>query len=327
MKTRRFGRSGIEISEIAFGGGRSGGILIDADDDTRRRAVRKALDHGINWFDTAPQYGRYKSEQALGWLLEEIDETPYVSTKLNIDSEHLDDIAGQVERSLHDSLARLRRDSVDLLQLHNLIDSEATSRAITADHVLGPNGVAEGMERLRDQGLIRYMGLSALGDHGETARVIESGRFDSAQVYYNMLNPSSARAAMPTAWRGFDSTGIMEACKAEDMAIMAIRIFAASYLASPDRTGRESILTSNTEPSSEERMAEALFERIGDSYGSRAQTALRFALFNPNVSTAIIGLAQTQHLEDAVKGAEMGSLPQPALEELETLYDSGFGIA
>jgi hypothetical protein len=54
MKYRRFGRTEIQISEIAFGGGRSGGILIDADDETRRRAVRAALDHGINWFDTAP---------------------------------------------------------------------------------------------------------------------------------------------------------------------------------------------------------------------------------------------------------------------------------
>jgi L-galactose dehydrogenase/L-glyceraldehyde 3-phosphate reductase len=171
------------------------------------------------------------------------------------------------------------------------------------------------------------MGLTALGDNNETRRVIESGRFDSAQVYYNMLNPSAARTAMPTAWRGFDSTGIMAACKAQDMAIMAIRIFAASYLATPIRTGRESILTSDTEPASEERMAETLFERIGDTYGNRAQTALRFALSNPDVSTAIIGLAQIQHLEDAVGGAAMGALPQLALDKLETLYDSGFGTA
>ena len=108
---------------------------------------------------------------------------------------------------------------------------------------------------------------------------------------------------------------------------MAIRIFAASYLASSIRTGRESILTSNTEPDSEERMAEALFEQIGDSYGNRAQTALRFALSNLDVSTAIIGLAEPQHLEDAVDGAKMGPLPQSALKRLETLYDTGFRTA
>lgn len=327
MKYRKFGRTGLDVSEIAFGCGRSGGILIDADDDTRRKAVRTALDSGINWFDTAPQYGQGKSEEALGWLLEEVPETPFVSTKVMITEADHGDIAGAVERSLEQSLARLRRDSVDVLQLHNRIGNRDTDRWITVEQVLGPRGVAAGMEQLREQGLIRFMGLTALGDHHETMRVIESGRFDSAQVYYNMLNPSSARAAMPPAWRGFDSTGIMEACKAQNMAILAIRIFAASYLASPVRTGRESILTEDTAPESEERMAQALFERMGDSCGTRAQTALRFVLSNPDVSTAVVGLAEPRHLEDAIDGAAMGPLPQPALDTLEALYETGFGGA
>ena len=325
MKYRRFGRSNLQVSEIAFGGGRSGGILIDADDETRRKAVRAALDHGINWFDTAPQYGQGKSEEALGWLLEEVPETPFVSTKIMITEADHGDIAGAVERSLDQSLARLRRNSVDVLQLHNRIGTKYTDRWITADQVLGPRGVAEGMERMREQGLIRFMGLTALGDSHETRRVIASGRFDAAQVYYNMLNPSAARATMPGAWQGFDSTGIMAACTAQDMAIMAIRIFAASYLASPVRTGRESILTNNTVPESEERMAKALFEQIGTSHGNRAQTALRFALSNPGVSTAIIGLAEPQHLEDAIEGANRGALPPSVLDSLETLYNTGFG--
>jgi L-galactose dehydrogenase/L-glyceraldehyde 3-phosphate reductase len=324
MKYRKFGRTGLEVSEVAFGGGRSGGILIDADDETRRKAVRSALDHGINWFDTAPQYGQGKSEQALGWLLEEVPETPFLSTKVMITEADHRDIAGAVERSLDQSLSRLRRESADVLQLHNRIGTKDTDRWITVEQVLGPNGVVEGMERLREQGLIRFMGLTALGDNHETRRVIESGRFDSAQVYYNMLNPSAARDAMPGAWRGFNSMGIIAACIAQDMAIMAIRIFAASYLASAIRTGRESILTSDTDPDSEERMAETLFGQMGDSYGTRAQTALRFALSNPDISTAIIGLAELQHLEDAIKGAEMGALPSSALEKLDTLCAFGF---
>lgn len=327
MKYRRFGRASLEVSEIAFGGGRSGGILIDADDETRRMAVRAALDYGINWFDTAPQYGQGKSEEALGWLLEEVPETPFVSTKVMVTEADHGDIAGAVERSLEQSLKRLRRNYVDVLQLHNRIGTTDTDRWITAEQILGQKGVAEGMERLREQGLIRFMGLTALGDKLETRRVIESGRFDSAQVYYNMINPSAARAAMPTAWHGFDSTGIMEACKTQDMAIMAIRIFAASYLASPVRTGRESILTNDTDHDSEGHMAETLFERMGDSCGSRAQTALRFALSNSDVSTAIIGLAEPRHLDEAIDGAAMGPLPPPALKTLETLYETGFGTA
>jgi L-galactose dehydrogenase/L-glyceraldehyde 3-phosphate reductase len=327
MSYRRFGRTGLQISQLAFGGGRSGGILIDPDDDTKRRAVRLALDHGINWFDTAPQYGQGKSEEALGWLLEEIDERPHVSTKVMVGADDLDDIAGRVERSLNESLRRLRRDSVDLLQLHNRIDASASNRAITAAHVLGRNGVAEGMERLREQGLIRFMGLTALGDNRETRKVIDSGRFDTAQVYFNMINPSAARDAMPAPWPGFDSTGIMAACRAQDMGIMAIRIFAASYLASPVRTGRESILTADTDPESESRMAEAVFAALGDAYGSRAQTAVRFVLSRPDVSTAIVGLAEPSHLAEAAAAAAMGPLPAAALDCLEALYDSGFEAA
>ena len=326
MNTRRFGRAGIDVSEIAFGGGRTGGILIDADDDTRRRAIRTALDHGINWFDTAPQYGDGKSEKALGWLLAEIDETPYVSTKVRIGDADLGDIAGKIERSLHESLARLQRGSVDLLQLHNLIETEPSKTALTVDHVLGPNGVAEEMERLRDQGLIRFMGMSALGDHMETARIIESGRFDSAQVYYNMINPSAARAAMPDKWSDFDSTGIIEACKQQDMAVMAIRIFAASYLATPIRTGRESYLTRNTDAASEARMSGTLFAVLGDQYGTRAQTATRFALSNLDVSFAVIGLSDPAHIDEAVAAAEKGKLPAEAFHKLEALYESGFAL-
>ena len=58
MKLRRFGRTGIDISELVFGGGFVGGILIHADDDTRREAIRRALAGGINWIDTAPSYGQ-----------------------------------------------------------------------------------------------------------------------------------------------------------------------------------------------------------------------------------------------------------------------------
>lgn len=325
MKYRKFGRTGLDVSEIAFGGGRSGGILIDADDDTKRLAVRKALGYGINWFDTAPQYGQGKSETALGWLLAEVDETPYLSTKVRIDSSNIGDIAGQVERSLHESLDRLQRPSVDLLQLHNLIETDLSETALTVDHVLGPNGVADAMERLRDQGLIRNMGLSALGDHDLTARIIETGRFDSAQVYYNMLNPSAARAAMPKKWNGFDSTGIIAACRAQDMAVMAIRIYAASHLATSVRTGRESYLTRNTDAASESRMSDVLFAALGDEYGSRAEVATRFALSNPDVSFAVIGLSDPGYIDEAVAAADLGPLPKEAMATLEALYISGFG--
>ena len=65
MKYRSFGKTGLEVSEVIFGAGAVGGMLINADDETRRTAIRMALDGGINWIDTAAAYGSGKSEEAL----------------------------------------------------------------------------------------------------------------------------------------------------------------------------------------------------------------------------------------------------------------------
>jgi aryl-alcohol dehydrogenase-like predicted oxidoreductase len=90
MKRRKFGRTGLDVSELVFGGGKVGGILIYKDDDTKRTVIRRALDGGIYWIDTAPKYGDGKSEEALGRLLDEIDVTPYLSTKVQLDTSRLD---------------------------------------------------------------------------------------------------------------------------------------------------------------------------------------------------------------------------------------------
>ena len=137
MKQRKFGRTGIDVSEVVFGGGWVGGILIYKDDDTKRAALRRAMEAGINWIDTAPSYGDGKSEEALGWLLQEIDETPYLSTKVLLDLKRIDDIGGQVEASFAASLARLRRKSVDLLYLHNPIAPESDDKRIGLDQRAG----------------------------------------------------------------------------------------------------------------------------------------------------------------------------------------------
>lgn len=324
MKYRRLGRTGLEVSEIAFGGGRVGGIVIDPDADTKRRAVRVALDAGINWFDTARAYGNGKSETALGWLLAEVPEKPFLSTKVRIEPDEQGDIMGAVERALAGSLERLRRGAVDLFQLHNPVKRTAGGgRSLALDGVLRKGGALETMERMRDQGLTRFIGFSALGDPDCNVALAETGRFDTAQVYYNMINPSAARA-MPPAWTGYDSQNLIAVCRKRDMGILAIRIYAAGYLATTERTGRESILTPNTEAASEERMADAVFAALGAEYGSRAQTALRFVLANPDISTAVVGAAEVSHVEDAVAAEEMGPLPPTALERLDRLYADGF---
>ena len=324
MKHRTFGRSGIKVSEVVFGGGAVGGILVHQDDATKWEAIRRAIAGGINWFDTAAQYGNGKSEEALGWLLPEAGATPYLSTKFSLDVAHLEDIPAQIEERLTASLARLKRSSVDLLQLHNRIGSKPGGRVMTVEQILGKDGVADGLDRLREKGLIRAMGITGLGEAASVCEVIRSKRFDSAQVYYNLLNPSAGRR-MPKAWTGQNLGGIIEACCASDVAVMAIRIFAAGIIATDERTGRESVLTTDTSVAEDERKTRAVFGAIGTDQGTRAQVALRFVLANPDVSCAVIGSAELQHIDEALQAAGMGPLPPHVLARLDALYESDFG--
>lgn len=337
MKKRILGRTGLEVSELIFGGGWVGGILINADDDTRRKAISRALQAGINWIDTAPSYGQGRSEEALGWLLKEVEQnskltTPYLSTKVSIDTDNMDDIAGQVQRSIEGSLTRLNRDSVDLVFLHNRIEGETGGRALSLEQLLGRGGAAEALEGLRDQGLARHIGITASGSIRHCCEAAASGRFDAAQVYYNMLNSSAARASMPAEWTGHDFSGLMDACKAADCGIVVIRALAAGVLATDARHGREVVMTQNSEIANEELRAGAAMAALGlndagmTPYGTRSQAALRFVLANDLVTCAEVGLAELDHLEQAIGAAEMGPLPQEALDRLERLYERNFDL-
>jgi aryl-alcohol dehydrogenase-like predicted oxidoreductase len=84
MRKTVLGRTGLEISELAFGGGVTGGILIDPDEVTRYGALRRAVEAGINWIDTAPAYGNGASEETIGRHLEALSPQPHVSTKVRL---------------------------------------------------------------------------------------------------------------------------------------------------------------------------------------------------------------------------------------------------
>ena len=324
MKHRSFGNTGIQVSEIIFGAGAVGGILVHKDDVTKREAIRRAFAGGINWVDTAAQYGNGKSEQALGWLLPESGAAPYLSTKFQLDVENLKDVPAQIEERFMTSLARLKRSSVDVLQLHNRIGTISGGRVMTVEQILGKNGVADGLDRLRNKGLIRHRGITALGETASVCEVIRSKRFDSAQVYYNLLNPSAGRS-IPKAWTGQNLGDIIEACRSNKVAVMAIRIFAAGVIATDERTGRESVLIADTSIAEDQRKAKAVFDAIGSGHGTRAQVALRFVLSNPDVSGAVIGSAELNHIDEALQAVAMGSLPTEVLARLDALYESDFG--
>ncbi len=321
MKYRRFGSTGLEVSELVFGGGAVGGLLIDAEDELKHQAIERAIAAGINWIDTAASYGQGRSEEALGWLLDG-HEHVHVSTKFSIDTRDLSDVAGQIEASLTASLLRLKRSSVTLLQLHNQLGAQTRGRMIAADEVLKPGGVLDALERLRTQGLIEHFGITALGEPPSILRVIESNRIASAQVYFNLLNPSAGWST-PANWPVYDFGGVLDACERHGVAAMNIRVFSAGVIATDARTGKERPLTPGDTVDSETEKARALFEVLGDRYGSRAQVAIRFALAEPRLSCVVFGLAEMAHLEDALVAEAAGPLPPEARDELRAIYADG----
>jgi len=121
VKLRRLGRTQLEISEIGFGCGPTAGLMIHGSEQERRLTVARALDLGINYFDTAPGYGNSLSEKNLGETLRALDARPIVATKVALSVDELQNIPDAVARSVEASLARLGLPRIVLIQLHNRV--------------------------------------------------------------------------------------------------------------------------------------------------------------------------------------------------------------
>ena len=326
MRKAFLGNTGLEISELAFGGGVTGGILVKADETTRYNALRRAVAAGINWIDTAPIYGDGASEETIGRHLDSLAPRPYVSTKVRLEAQDIDDIPGAIERSLEQSLARLRSDWVALFQLHNHLGSSVGGRvALTPEQVLGGGGVADTFDRLKEQGLIHAGGITTAGDTEACLEVINSGRFDAAQIYYNAINPTAAWRRVPPDWSGGqDFCGLLTACFHQNMGVLNIRIFAGGVLASPQPPDQLFVMTSDTDLGNETRCAAAVRAALGDSYGTPAQAALRFVLGNRDFTSRVLGISRIEQLEEALEALAQGPLPSVGISRLETLWANEF---
>lgn len=184
MRYRRLGRTGLQVSEVGFGGAPAGlrnylGAWEPGSEDAAEaieRAIHRALDLGITYFDTAPSYGQGRSEELLGRGLRGRREQVLLATKL-----HGDD-ADAARRSVERSLARLGTDRIDVLQYHGTWYTDELVR-----NILRPGGVLEGMRALRDEGLVRFLGFTTEGVNGAASELVATGAFDVLQVCYNLL--------------------------------------------------------------------------------------------------------------------------------------------
>jgi D-threo-aldose 1-dehydrogenase len=327
MRKATLGRTGLEISELVLGGGVTGGILVKPDEATRFAALRRAVMGGINWIDTAPGYGNGASEETIGRHIEALVPRPQISTKVRLEAEDMGSIPSAILRSLEASLTRLQVQRIQLLQLHNHIGSAFGGRApVTVEQVLGRGGIADTFDRIKSHGLIQATGITVAGDTEACLEVIDSGRFDVAQVYYNAINPSAAWTRIPPDWRGQQFCGVIAACFRQNMGVLNIRVWAGGALASRNRPEGLFMMTSDTDLDNEMRCAAAVHEVLGDQYGTPAQTALRFVLGNRDLTARVVGISEILQLDEAIEAVEKGPLPSAAIAKLNGLWANDFRL-
>src|SRR5262245_56266457 len=181
MEMREFGRTGMRTSILGFGCGAVGGLMVRGAAADQERAVARALEVGVNYFDTAVQYGNGESEKNLGRVLKVLKPTnAIVGTKVRVPPANFSRIAETVTRSLEESLARLGMDHVDIFHLHNPITTAGGGESLSARQVL--DEVAPAFAGLVAQGKTRFLGITAIGDTAALHQVIDARLFHSAQV-------------------------------------------------------------------------------------------------------------------------------------------------
>jgi aryl-alcohol dehydrogenase-like predicted oxidoreductase len=330
MRYRNIGNTGIKISEIGFGCGNNAVLMVKATDEDQRRAVRHALDLGINFFDTAFAYGLGKSEENLGRILNVLDADPVVSTKIRLEPEAAGDIKGATIRAVEAGLKRLNRKRVEFIQLHTRVtlDRGMGKRfSLTPKDVLDPNGVVEGLKTMRDRGKVGHFGFSGLGEAKALHELVDSGEFHGFQAYYNLLNPSAGQR-VPENFSAQDYGLIIDRAAAKGMGAFNIRVLAAGALTSDPSTGGGS----STEPLSpgsdypiDLRRAEMVKAALGVDGKALTQSAIRFGLMKPGISTVLVGFSNTTHIDEAVACSGAPPLSDDEMAKMKNLWDSDFG--
>lgn len=326
MEQRNLGATGLMVSALGFGCGAVGGLMVKGDPAEQTRAVARAMDAGITYFDTASMYGNGRSEENLGRVLRELDAwgRVVVGTKVRLGPDDRGDVRAAIRRSAEASLHRLGHDSVDLLQLHNAIRLDAGAdgeRAVDVEQVSG--AVLDGLRDVRAAGLARHIGFTGLGDSTALAAVIRAGQMETMQSYFNVLNPSAGFGGSSGGAQDF--AGLIDTAAGAGLGVIAIRVLAGGALSTDESPpanasqGGPGLAGGSTFAEDRERAARLEMLVADLALDGRLELALRFALAKPGVSTALVGFSNPGQLEDALRWAERGPLPADAVRRVVDL--------
>jgi aryl-alcohol dehydrogenase-like predicted oxidoreductase len=323
MQLRVFGRTGMQLSVLGFGCGAVGGLMVRGDPADQERTIARAIAAGVNYFDTAVQYGDGASEKNLGRVLRKLKPADMVvGTKVRVPPGEFGRIAGAITMSLEGSLARLGLDRVDIFHLHSPITEIGGETALSVRQVL--DEVVPAFQRLRQQGKIRFLGITALGDTAALHQVIDANALDSAQVVYNMLNPSAGET-LPQNYPAQDYRRLFDHTKKAGVGVVGIRVLAGGALSGSAE--RHPIAGPAPEPigsamryDADVGRARRLLPLVKEGFAaSLTEAATRFAISHPAMGTILVGMATPQQFEAALAAVQKGSLPPAALDRLSTL--------
>jgi len=317
MKYRLLGRTSLSVSEVGVGGAGIGQVWGATTDAECIRLVRRAVELGINFFDTSPMYGRGKSEEILGHGLDGLRNRVYVATKVRLQTaEDLADMAGAVRRSVEQSLRRLRTDHVDVLQIHHQLGPEGGQYLAAvgpppryAYRLTVERGLELGhaMQRVVEEGKARFLGITAWDGYPEVVEaLLASGVFHTAQILYNLLNRTAA-SAPPSGFDDVDQGRAIEVARRNDIGIICIRAHAAGALT--DKLDRK--VAPESEVARDFARSRELRHSKKEACATLSQAALRFCLDNPHIATVVPGIKNVAELEESAACSGLPPLMNP----------------
>ena len=311
MRYRKLGRAGFEISEIGYGAwGIGGSQWLGGTDDESIAALRRAIELGLNFIDTALAYGDGHSEQLVGRVVRETGHRIYVATKVPPKNDQWPALPGigiekvfpynYILESTETSLRNLGLDVIDLQQLH-----------VWNPEWIGREEWRRAFEELKKSGKVRAVGVS-INDHqpDSALELVRTGLVDSVQVIYNIFDQTPARNLLPLC--GELNIGVLARCPLDEGALTGAirentvfdpRDFRAEYF----RGDRKKQVVDHV----------AALESHTAGAGSLPEVALRFCLSDPAVSAVIPGMRRTRNAEMNCRVSDSGPLDAQILGVLK----------
>jgi aryl-alcohol dehydrogenase-like predicted oxidoreductase len=311
VRYSKLGRTGLSVSELGFGAwGIGKSMWIGAEDDESNRALRGAIEQGVNFLDTALVYGGGHSEELVGAVVREASETVYVASKVPPKNGRWPAPSGVaaddafpadwiVERT-EESLRNLGLETIDVQQFH-----------VWSDEWVGQGGWADAIAQLKQDGKIRFFGVSINDNQpGNAIRLIETGLVDTVQLIYNIFEQAPEDELFP-AVRAADVGVIVRVPLDEGGLTGNIR----PDTTFPDGDFRERYFGGDRKSEVWERV-QAIAAELDVPVDRLPEIALRFCISDPATSTVIAGMRTLEHVESNARAVDAGPLSAEQLAAL-----------